>query len=187
MLVVCLLLAGLIQVSQLHAAREVLHHAAARGARAKTVGFNWSMVEKTIRVGCIPNAGRLIEPDVPRVDQDLRDALASMRPGEVWDFALAKQPESDQHRIERTRIPDFLGSDSLDDGFAVLNYEDWDAIYSDHRAATTNMALIRVRVWQDYPLKMPAHRAFYAGDEVRMEGSSAIENHYAAYLDDQML
>src|ERR1035437_1927236 len=61
---VCLVLFGLFEISQLFAAQEILDYAAARGARAETVGFNRFMVEKTVRVGAIPNAGRLINPVV---------------------------------------------------------------------------------------------------------------------------
>ena len=184
-LLVCLLLTGLLQVSQLFAAREVLHHAAARGARARTVGFNWAMVEKTVMVGAIANAGKLDNADyVPAHNDVLENKIRTEHAGAVWDYVLAKQPDSDQHRWERDRIPDFLGSDNIDEGRAVLDYEHWDDIGSDHSAMTTNMALVRVRVWQNYPLTMPAHRAFYAGDSIPMEGNSFIENHYSAYLDD---
>ena len=62
----CLLFFGLLQISQLFAAREVLYHAAARGARAKTVGFNRWMVTKAVRVGAIPNAGRMLVPEYER-------------------------------------------------------------------------------------------------------------------------
>ena len=53
---------GLFQISRLSAAREVLQHAAARAARARTVGFNAWMVPKVVRVAAIPNAGRMTEP-----------------------------------------------------------------------------------------------------------------------------
>jgi hypothetical protein len=187
-LVVCLLLTGLLQVSQLFAAREVLHDAALRGARAKTVGFDWNMVEKAVMVGSIPNAGRLISPDYQPVPaQRLIDLIENDRAGAVWDYALKKQPDSDQHRWERNRIPDFLGSQTIDEGRGRLDYEDWDGIHSDHVSATTNMALVAVSVWQDYPLRMPAHRTFYRGDAIRMEADAMMENHYEAYMIDEGL
>ena len=59
---VCLCFFGVFQISQLFASQEVLNYAAGRGARARTVGFNRFMVYKTIQVGAIPNAGRLVNP-----------------------------------------------------------------------------------------------------------------------------
>ena len=53
---ICVIFMGIFQVSQLAVAREVLHHAAARGARARSVGFNAFMVQKSVRVAAIPNA-----------------------------------------------------------------------------------------------------------------------------------
>jgi hypothetical protein len=146
------------------------------------------MVEKAVMVGAIPNAGRITSDDyVVDPNPGLLSRLQNSRAGEVWDYALRSQPDSNRHRWERNRIPDFLKAGDIEDGRSLLDYEDWDTIGSDHVAATTNAALLRVSVWQDYPLKMPAHRAFYAADFLRMEENSWIENHYENYMIDEGL
>ncbi len=86
----CLLFFGLFQVSRLLAAREILQHAAARAVRARTVGFNHWMTRKAVLVASIPNAGRMIEPSLDHVDAYLRDAVATLRPGELWDEVLRR-------------------------------------------------------------------------------------------------
>ena len=60
MLVLCLLFFGLLQVALVFNAREVLHHSAARAARARAVGFNDWMTTKAQRVAAIPNSGRTV-------------------------------------------------------------------------------------------------------------------------------
>ena len=53
---------GLFQISHLVTAQVLLDHAAARAARAKAVGFNDFMCEKSARVAMIPVAGRRLWP-----------------------------------------------------------------------------------------------------------------------------
>jgi len=187
--VICLIafiFAGLFQVSQLFAAREILSHAAARGARAKTVGFNWWMVEKSIRVASIPNAGLMTVPDFRNIDTALENMVATLRPGALWERVMGIVPSSSQLNIERARIPEYMDTfnDARDD--YVLGYTDWNSVRGDHAGGADGMdPFIRVRVTQNYPLRMPAHRAFYAADTIRLRGESQIENYYPLYLDDQ--
>jgi hypothetical protein len=182
---ITLIFLGLFQVSRLYAAREILHHAAARGARARTVGFSGSMVQKTIMVGLIPVAGRMTVPDYEVVYQDLRDSLARDSLGSVWDLALTKVPDSERHRIERTRIPEFLGSDNVPDGRTILDYADWDDIDYNARAPVPNAAFVHVTAEYDYPLRVPLHRTFVAADRVHVFGESYLENHFESYMDDE--
>jgi len=92
-------------------------------------------------------------------------------------------------------------NDARDD--YVLDYADWGSVRGDHESGVVGSGpfdpIIRVRVTQNYPLRVPAHRAFYAADSVRLEGDRAfyaadsvrlegesqIENYYPLYLDDQ--
>jgi len=48
--IICLVFLGMFQVSRVLAARDTLNHAAARAARARTVGFNRWMVLKVAQV-----------------------------------------------------------------------------------------------------------------------------------------
>lgn len=56
---------GAYQLSRMVAARTLLDHAAARAARAKAVGFNDFMCEKSARVAMIPVAGERLWPTEP--------------------------------------------------------------------------------------------------------------------------
>lgn len=187
MLLIGLVFAGLFQVSRLYAAREILHHASARGARARTVGFSRSMIEKSIMVGGIANAGGIREPQVTGQYDDLLDWLQTERSGAVWDLVLQKQPVSEKHRVERSRIPDFLDSIDVPYGRAVLDYDDWDTLDFDARASAPSPELVRVTVDQDYPLRVPAHRTFVLRDDWPLHGEATLENHYEAYMIDEGL
>ena len=194
MFLICLIFAGFFQVSQVLAAREVLQHAAARGARAQTVGFNRWMVRKCIYAALIPNSGRLREPAFENVNGPLRDMTARLAPGVLWDRLLGITPASAQYNLERTRIPDFLGSENEAQSRAVLDYERWQdrsinytasAITEGPDGAIVVNGEIEMTVEQELPLTVPLHRAFYAADTVRLRSESWIENHFPLYIDDE--
>ena len=185
MFLICLIFFGLFQISRLTAARETLFHAAACGARAKTVGFNRFMVSKSIRVAAIPNAGRMTAPEYDNLDPALRQMMATLRPGEMWDEVVQNSnPSSVQADLERARIPEYLSSENYARANFILNYEDWDTI---NFSIPHNLFgdILKLSVSQNYPLRLPFHRAFYAADSVNLTGTSTIENHYPLYLDDQ--
>jgi hypothetical protein len=183
--IICFVFFGLFQLSQLAAAREILNHAAARGARAKTVGFNRFMVEKAIRVAAIPNAGRIVQPAFTNEDLELRRMIQTQRPGELWDNVLSNTvPASLQQDLERARIPEYMGSASRDGASFILDYEDWDSIGWSFPSLIPDATLLNVHVSQSYPLRIPLHRIFYAADSVDLDGYAGIESHYPLYLDD---
>ncbi len=191
-ILISLIFTAMLQISQLFAAREVLSHAAARGARAKTVGFNRWMVEKVVRVASIPNAGRMTEPPFQDPDRTLQDFMATLRPGEMWTRVLGIVPSSMQYELERVRIPEYLASRDWPEADATLDYEHWNDIHAHVGAqlvSDTNgvISLIHVRVSQDYPLNIPMHNLFYARDRIDLEGESYLENHYPLYIDDLSL
>ncbi len=183
---VCLVFAGVLQISQLFAAKEVLNHAAARAARARAVGFNYWMVYKSGLVAAIPNAGRMTEPAYTNVDLVLRAKVETSSPGELWDWALGEAtPSSRQYAIERARIPEFLEAANDDTMYNVLNYSEWDGVdVSAVVLGGSAGALIQGAVRQNYPLRIPMHRSFYDADSMLLTGESFVENHYSLYLDD---
>lgn len=190
MAALCLLFMGFFQVSQLIAVRQVLDHAAARGARAKMVGFNHFMVEKAIRVASIPNAGRMTEPDIPNEDVRLRDWLANDPAGIVWDRALqAGGEQSDVYEVERARIPEYMASPDWSHAYGVLNYEHWDEVRGTFPGMMQDADPIEVRVRQVLDLRRlfgaSMHQAFYASDTLELEGKSHLEAHYPLYIEDQ--
>lgn len=183
--VVCLVFCGLFQISTLFAAKEVLDYSASRAVRAKAVGFNGFMVSKCGRVASIPDAGRMTTPAYTNVDVALRDAVGTSTPGGLWDWALRSAPVSAQYEVERVRIPEFLASPTEPTADSVLDYEDWDSI----RVGVSSVGgpwgtTLRGAVRQEYPLRVPLHRAFYAADDIDLEGTAFVENHYALYLED---
>lgn len=176
----CLIFFGLFQISRVFAAYEILHYAAARGARAATVGFNRWMVAKCVRVGAIPNAGKLIEPGVEE-DPYLATLVSSYKPGPLWERVLHEVPVSLKYEIERVRIPHYLGSETPERARFILDYSEWDKI-----TLSINKLIggIHAVVHQEYPLRIPLHRTFYAADDIGLRGESYLENHYELYLDD---
>jgi hypothetical protein len=190
--IICLIFFGLFQVSQLAAAREILNHAAARGARAKTVGFNDFMVTKAVRVAAIPVSGKLLEPVYISDDTTLVDMIQNMRPGEIWDEILSNTtPNTGRYDLETGRIPEYLGADDPLQASYVLDYEDWDSIAISYPGSVPGGTIVDVNVSMDYPLRVPLHRAFYAPqsqnsegfDIVPLQGTSGMENHYPLYLE----
>ncbi len=180
---------GLLQISEIFAAREILNHAAARGARCKTVGFNWFMVEKSVRVASIPNAGKMLTPAFENTDTALRTMVETMKPGELWEETLRATPSSLQYNLERARIPEYMGSWNRPRAGHILDYENWDTVRSDHGVISppvpgASASTVSVNTYQDYPLWVPMHRAFYRGDSIRLSGTFTMESHYELYIDD---
>jgi len=186
---ICLIFLGMIQVSQLFAAREILTHAVNRGLRAKTVGFNRWMVEKCVRVAAIPNAGRMTVPPYEPENELLRERVETLKPGELWAWTVAEgYPPAAQAELELARIPHFLAGDNPYESYAVLDYDNWDSItmsgpgWGAIDPFTPDVLTGRVR--QAYPLWVPLHRAFYNADSVDLAVEASIENHHALYLED---
>lgn len=188
----CLIFLGMFQVSQVFAAREILSHAAARGTRAKTVGFNQWMVYKCVRAAAIPNAGRLTEPPFQNDDPALQNMVSSMKPGPLWMSMLPITPHSFQYDIESARVPEYLASVNDPTSEYILNYADWDTVRYLIAAPPAIPGAppgmnpeIHLVVHQNYPMKIPMHRTFYAADNLPLFGESYIENYYPLYIDDR--
>ena len=191
--ILCLVFFGLFQLSQLAAAREVLNHAAARGARAKTVGFNHFMVSKAVRVAAIPNAGHMLVPGFLSQNDVLLGLVENLSPGDLWDTILGGGTPipTAQQDLESARIPEYMGSHNWAQANFILDYEDWGSINPSFPFIVSDGAIMDVNVSQNYPLRVPLHRTFYAPepnadgiDTVLLHGHSSIEGHYPLYLDD---
>lgn len=196
----CLLFLGLFQLIHAYVARDILYHAAARAARAKTVGFNRWMVEKTMRVAAIPNAGSLTQPVLATTDQTLANALATLKkPGALWDFALQSTPQSPTIAVELARIPDYLASGDEGSAEAILDYADWGTILPPTISSSSSIAIdpasagtITALVQQPYDLLLPLE-ALGAGSlgmasqnpgQITLGANYTIEANYPLYLDD---
>ena len=95
LLLITLMFYGLFALERKVTARILLDHAAARAARAKAVGFNDFMCEKSARVAMIPVAGR-----------------------RIWPESLADAEELD-------RIPGYLAAEDEAAARGTLEYEYW--------------------------------------------------------------
>jgi len=197
--IICLLFFGMLQVSLLFAAREVLSHSAARAARAKTVGFNRFMVSKVAHVAAIPNAGRMLVPDIDASDPVLLELVTERTPGVLWDTVLTEEdatlgpitPRTLQADVEMSRIPDYLYSVNWPTARRILDYQNWDptepnGIRVDLPVSAGIDSLLTVTISQRVPMRIPLHRTFYApeDDNVHMEATTRIEKHYDLYIDD---
>lgn len=154
---ICLLMAGFFQLSQLYTAKKISAHACFRGARAKIVGFNDFMVAKAVRVGTIPNAGNMTFPETSG--------------GPLGQMA-----------IERGRIPIYLSAEwHMLDG--ILQYEDWDTI---NWTCPDDLSLnLRFSVSQDMPLHFfpTVFGAFYGDDTMLVGTELDMDNHALLYLE----
>lgn len=113
---------GLFWLSRLLSARIMLDHAAARAARARSVGFNDFMCRKTARAAIIPVAGRRVWPEP-----------------DIGDFE------------EAARIPVYLASESESEARGILEYEYWNTSHLsiDDGALDISPVAVRVRMETD--------------------------------------
>jgi len=116
---------GLFQFFYAAAAQDVLDHAAARAARARTVGFNRWMTVKAARVAAIPVSGKMITPETPE-NPGLAAVQATRRPGTAWARALRANPRSAQAQLENALIPDYMASPHSNQSRQTLDYEAWE-------------------------------------------------------------
>ncbi|MDD4101619.1 MAG: hypothetical protein PHU80_03190 [Kiritimatiellae bacterium] len=188
----CLAFFALFQYADLFTAKVVLSHAAARAARARSVGFNRWMVEKSARVAAIPASGRRLVPASAGPSAAL--AVFRRRPGETWDAALRHNFRSQTVAMEAGRVPDYMDSLNSPTSNHILDYELWDALSVDI-SESLNIdgaapARLDVTVRQRHPLLISLARLAEGelgdagGDRLSLESSFHIESHYPLYMED---
>ncbi len=198
MVVLCVLFFGLLQVALVFNAHEVLHHSAARAARARAVGLNDWMVTKSQLVAAIPNSGRMLEPVDLTPSPSFLDPDAT--PGKNWDRAVSSAAagwSSPRPVIELARIPEYLDSENHLRSEVILDYEEWENGAFDVAIQHTGAAVssiggagtVRAAVRQRFPLLMPLHALIYRGetdgdgvDRVSLKGESEVIDHASLYL-----
>lgn len=193
----CLILFGLLQVSYLIMARDVISFSAFASARALTVGMDEEFVERVARVTTIPTAGPAFNSSV--IDNA---SLPDSNVGYRWDVAVSTSPGSEQFWYEHAIIPYYLGASDESDLDRILNYYYWissdTAVSSQSSAAGDEDATVTVS--QNVPLVFPFASAFFMdadrGLVYTSDGFSAVplytieqtielENHSALYLTEQ--
>lgn len=162
-IMLCLILFGMLQVSYLIGARDVIAYASVGVARSASVGFDDFMLYKAARMFTIPTAGPMLVPGV----SSSRGGSSGYRQGELWDRAVENVPENEQYWTEKALIPFFLGAESPAEARAVLNYENWEVAATRvrspelHGQDTLSERILDVPVMQYVPMVMPFARVFY--------------------------
>ena len=153
MFVLCLVFFLVYEYANLLTAHTVVNYAAARAARARTVGFNDFMVTKTVRVATASVAGKC---------RSHNDAGGDLSTGTLV-----------------SRMGSYLEAEHEGYTKGILDFELWD---SDKLGWTADEpggenAELTVRVWQRRPLYESD------SDELReVRGEAGIESHYPLYL-----
>ena len=153
MFFLCLVFFLVYEYANLLTAHTVVNYAAARAARARTVGFNDFMVTKTVRVATASMAGKCLSHD------DKGDDLAT---GTLV-----------------SRMGSYLEAENEGDTKGILDFELWESDklgWSADEPGGEN-AELTVRVWQRRPLYDSDDTDLH---EVR--GEAGIESHYPLYL-----
>jgi len=166
-LIVCFLY--LFEFSTAFTARILASHGAARAARARTVGFNRFMAEKTALAAMIPASGECLST----FDGD---------------------PHLDGS-AEAARVPDFLAQDDWGRAYGVLDYKLWPATRLELSASgLAEQGEITAQVIQARPRFSDFTHAESGGLRVENEGTHSpltisgtykIENHCAYYMNDE--
>lgn len=202
-IMLCLILFGLLQVSYLIMARDVISFSAFASARALAVGMSEEFVERVAHVTTIPTAGP------PSTSGNMLDDSMSTdgTVGQMWDRSVASSPGSSQYWYEDLMIQYYLGADdeSMLDG--LLNYFYWvteeTEVSVESSEAGSERAEVTVR--QSVPMAYPFADVFFSSsdraliiangesggytyDEVPvydLEQNTYLENHSALYLTEE--
>lgn len=197
MVLLCLILFGILQVSYLVASHNVINYTAYATARAASVGLNDFMLYKVSHYTSIPVAGPITTPS----------GFAENRPsgtsaGGLWDNAIAREhaPVSELGIYEiSVKEAYHMANPSVFD--SILNYENWQSaetgIRFEYESDTDD--LLTLRVEQTIPLVFPFSRVFFGyldpvaarrGGTVgmypgkRISSTVVIEDHSKLYLRD---
>jgi hypothetical protein len=187
---------GVFQFFYMAAARDVLDHAAARAARARTVGFNRWMTIKAARVAAIPVSGQMITPDAP-ANPWVALLLGARTPGGAWDASLRANPWSAKAQLENALIPDYMASPHSNQSRQTLDYEAWegngahplDINWTEDATVGSLPGTITYTVgrmfdklisWGDIARAVPTHTD---PGTITLEGEYKIERHYDYYLE----
>lgn len=194
-IMLCLILFGILQISYLVAAKDVISFSAFAACRAATVGMKDDFVERVVRSTSIPTAGPMVGSPYAE------DRLVTGGPvGRTWDAALRASPTSGQYMAEKHIIPFFLGERDEMVAEGMLNYYNWAT--GDTRISSVprhSSGSVEVYVEQYVPLALPFAPVFYRDNMGRMQredGSHSVprlpihanlqvENHSALYLTDE--
>ena len=199
MALLCLILFGILQVSYLVAARNVVNYSAVATARAASVGLNDFMLLKVSHYAAIPAAGPIYTPQ----------GFSGVRPegesaGSLFSNALSrkKNPRSTIGQYEVANAQAYHLS-STAEYKTILDYDNWQRDETDIHVTVEEgdkLDLLHVAVEQNVPLVLPFSRAFFSHlNTVKAErngengtypaklirAEATIEDHSKLYLGDR--
>ena len=90
------------QVAHMVTTKILLDHAAARAARAKSVGFNEWMCLKSARVAMIPVAGRRLWPEEGEYDERSEERRQDGKPCQLRLSLIERNDENDESAKKRS-------------------------------------------------------------------------------------
>ena len=107
--------------------------------------------------------------------------------GELWGdhrnpgIVRSQTPRDPRRDVEEFRIPEYLGALHWGQLPGYLDYEDWDTM-GYPAVARDGQGEVSVGIRQDYPLRFPFVRAFYAGEDVDLNTRARQADHASLYL-----
>ena len=170
------------QYSDVLRTKLLLGHAAARAARARAVGMNEYMAEKSARVALIPVSGKRLVPSGSDIGADAAPTYAE-RAGDAISAALRAPAGSAAEYAELWRVPAYLASRDESYARGILDYELWGRTRIEPGGGQSPR--IRSRVSQLRPAFPGLSRLLGLEEnrENRLDGAAEIENHAALYLE----
>jgi hypothetical protein len=195
MMLLCLILFGILQVSYLVASRNVIHYAAIATARAASVGLNDFMLHKVSHYASIPTAGPVTTPSGLGMKR-----LEGRSTGSLWENAIARDhapvSELGVYEVDIKEAYHMAGSGVFR---SVIDYENWKLdgtdVHVEYERDTDD--LITLHVEQTVPLVFPFAWAFFGHldlvDAIRgghagtypgkkITATAVIEDHSEHYL-----
>ena len=196
MALLCLILFGILQVSYLVAARNIISYSAVATARAASVGLNDFMLYKVSRYTAIPAAGPVYTPQ----------GFTGVRPsgdsaGSRFENSLSRKnnPRSSLGAYE-VGVKEAYHMAGVREYNQILDYDNWQREETDIRFTVEEdpkLDILHVEVTQNIPLVLPFSRAFFShlqtaraerGGAVgtypakTIQAKSTIEDHSKLYL-----
>jgi len=175
-LITGVVLFGVLQIAVMYTGREILQHAASRGARARSVGFNRWMVEKTVNAAAIPNSGMTLTEELLEL-QSLPSLGDDPTPGDAFRRAFRRRPRADARaRMERELVPLYLAAENRARAGFILNYVEWErgSFAITESPSMFGSGVLRLGVSQQFPLQMPFAPFFFPFVPVDENGERRI-------------
>ncbi len=197
MALLCLILFGILQVSYMVAARNVINYSAVATARAASVGMNDFMLHKVSRYACIPAAGPVETPQGFTGERPEGDSA-----GSVFQNAVSRKnnPRSALGAYE-VGVKESYHLSGPANHELILDYDNWQRDDTDVHFSVevdSKLDMLHVSVEQFVPLTLPFSDLFFShlqtvraergrGDVATypakwMEAKTTIEDHSKLYM-----